>query len=246
MQIASHRTYLLCLTLLFFVEFIFLAFEPYDRKDWLLENVLVAIFLLLLLLTAKKFPLSRISYTLIFIFLAIHEIGSHYTYSEVPYDAWFSSAFGTTFNELVGWERNNFDRIVHFLYGLLLAYPIREVYFRVARADGFWGYFLPLDFAMSTSMLYELIEWGAAEFFGGELGVAYLGTQGDVWDAHKDMLLASIGALIAMLVTLGLNMYLQKDFAREWSRSLTVKHPEPLGEDEIARMLEGQHGSDRV
>lgn len=246
MQIATHRTYLLCLTLLFFVEFIFLAFEPYDRKDWLLENVLVAMFLLVLLLTAKNFPLSRISYTLIFIFLAIHEIGSHYTYSEVPYDAWFSSAFGTTFNELVGWERNNFDRIVHFLYGLLLAYPIREVYFRVARADGFWGYFLPLDFAMSTSMLYELIEWGAAEFFGGELGVAYLGTQGDVWDAHKDMLLASIGALIAMLVTLGMNMYLQKDFAREWSRSLTVKHPEPLGEDEIARMLEGQRGSDRV
>ncbi|NCC05347.1 MAG: DUF2238 domain-containing protein [Proteobacteria bacterium] len=246
MQIATHRTYLLCLTLLFFVEFIFLAFEPYDRKDWLLENVLVAMFLLVLLLTAKKFPLSRISYTLIFIFLAIHEIGSHYTYSEVPYDAWFSSAFGTTFNELVGWERNNFDRIVHFLYGLLLAYPIREVYFRVARADGFWGYFLPLDFAMSTSMLYELIEWGAAEFFGGELGVAYLGTQGDVWDAHKDMLLASIGALLAMLITLGLNMYLQKDFAREWSRSLTVKHPEPLGEDEIARMLGGQRGSDRV
>lgn len=246
MQIATHRTYLLFLTLLFCFEFIFLAFDPYDRKDWLLENVLVAIFLLVLLLTAKKFPLSRISYTLIFIFLAIHEIGSHYTYSEVPYDVWFSSAFGTTFNELVGWERNNFDRIVHFLYGLLLAYPIREVYFRVARADGFWGYFLPLDFAMSTSMLYELIEWGAAEFFGGELGVAYLGTQGDVWDAHKDMLLASIGALLAMLITLGLNMYLQKDFAREWSRSLTVKHPEPLGEDEIARMLEDQRGSDRV
>ncbi|PKN42639.1 MAG: DUF2238 domain-containing protein [Deltaproteobacteria bacterium HGW-Deltaproteobacteria-18] len=245
MQIATHRTYLLFLTLLFLVEFIFLAVDPHDRKDWILENVLVFMFFIFLFLTVKKFPLSRISYTLIFIFLAIHEIGSHYTYSEVPYDAWYSSIFGATFNEIVGWERNNFDRIVHFLYGLLLAYPIREVYFRVAQADGFWGYFLPLDFAMSTSMLYELIEWGAAEFFGGDLGIAYLGTQGDVWDAHKDMLLASIGALIAMLITLGLNMYLQKDFAREWSRSLTVKHPEPLGEDEILRMLEGQRGSDR-
>ena len=246
MQIASHRSYLFFLTFLFGVEFIFLAIDPYHRKDWVLENVLVVIFLLALFLSAKKFPFSRISYTLIFIFLAIHEIGSHYTYSEVPYDAWFQSAFGTTFNELVGWERNNFDRIVHFLYGLLLAYPIREVYFRVAQADGFWGYFLPLDFAMSTSMLYELIEWGAAEFFGGDLGVAYLGTQGDVWDAHKDMLLASIGALIAMLVTLGLNMRLQKDFAREWSRSLEVKHPEPMGEDEIVRMLEGQQGEDQA
>lgn len=237
MHASPHRVYLLFLSLLFFVEFIFLAIDPHDRKDWALENVLVVIFLLVLFSTSRKFPLSRISYTLIFIFLAIHEIGSHYTYSEVPYDVWFSAAFGTTFNELVGWERNNFDRIVHFLYGLLLAYPIREVYFRVAQADGFWGYFLPLDFAMSTSMLYELIEWGAAEFFGGDLGIAYLGTQGDVWDAHKDMLLATVGALIAMLITMGLNMYLQKDFAREWSRSLKVKHSEPLGEDEIARLL---------
>ena len=234
----SHRNYFFVLTFLFSIEFAVLAIDPHNRKDWALENALVLLFFVVLFLSVKKMPFSRISYTLFFIFLAIHEIGSHYTYSEVPYDAWFSTAFGTTFNELVGWERNNFDRIVHFLYGLLLAYPIREVYFRVAQADGFWGYFLPLDFAMSTSMLYELVEWGAAEFFGGELSVAYLGTQGDVWDAHKDMLLASIGALIAMLITLGLNMRLQKDFAREWSRSLEVKHPEPLGEDEIARMLE--------
>ncbi len=87
--------------------------------------------------------------------------------------------------------RNHFDRLVHFGYGLLLAYPIREMFLRIGNVRGFWGYFLPLDLTMSTSMLYELIEWGAAEFFGGELGAAYLGTQGDVWDAHKDMALAS-------------------------------------------------------
>jgi len=242
----SHKNYFYFLTFLFGIEFILLAIDPHHRKDWALENVLVLVFFIFLFLSVKKMPFSRISYTLIFIFLAIHEIGSHYTYSEVPYDRWFEAAFGTTFNELVGWERNNFDRIVHFLYGLLLAYPIREIYFRVAQADGFWGYFLPLDFTMSTSMLYELIEWAAAEFFGGELGVAYLGTQGDIWDAHKDMLLASIGALVAMLVTMGLNMRLQKDFAREWSQSLTVKHPEPLGEDEIARMLADHEGGGRA
>lgn len=233
-----HGRYLFVLTCLFTLEFLALAMDPFDRKDWLLENVLVVVALGALWATARKFPLSRISYTLIFIFLCIHEIGSHYTYAEVPYDQWFSAAFGSTFNALVGWERNNFDRIVHFLYGLLLAYPLREIYFRVADAEGFWGYFLPLDFTMSTSMLYELIEWAAAEFFGGELGAAYLGTQGDVWDAHKDMLLASVGALVALLVTLGLNMRLQKDFAREWSRSLEIKHPAPLGEDEIARLLD--------
>ena len=238
-----HQSYFLFLTGLFSVEFAFLAIDPYDRKDWALENFLVLLFLGFLFWSVKRFPFSRISYTLIFIFLAIHEIGSHYTYAEVPYDAWFSAAFGTTFNELVGWERNNFDRVVHFSYGLLLAYPIREIYFRLANAEGFWGYFLPLDFTMSTSMLYELIEWAAAEAFGGELGVAYLGTQGDIWDAHKDMLLASLGALIAMMITMGLNVWLQKDFAREWSRSLDIKHPQPMGEDEIARLLGEQGGN---
>ncbi len=239
-----HGRYLTVLTCIFSLEFLALAMDPFDRKDWLLENALVVAAMGMLWGTARKFPLSRISYTLIFVFLCIHEIGSHYTYAEVPYDQWFSAAFGPTFNSLVGWERNNFDRIVHFLYGLLLAYPLREIYFRVADAEGFWGYFLPLDFTMSTSMLYELIEWAAAEFFGGELGMAYLGTQGDVWDAHKDMLLASVGALAAMLLTLGLNMWLQKDFAREWSRSLEVKHPEPLGEDEIARLLDDKNRAD--
>lgn len=233
----AHGHYLLLLLIPFLVECLVLAFDVYDRKDWILENVLVLAALLLIVGTYRKFPLSRISYTLIFLFLAIHEIGSHYTYAEVPYDQWFMALTGTSFNELVGWERNNFDRVVHFSYGLLLAYPMREIYFRIANAEGFWGYFLPLDFTMSTSMLYELIEWAAAEVFGGELGQAYLGTQGDIWDAHKDMALASLGALIAMLVVLAINRCIQRDFAREWGQSLRIKHRLPLGEDEIARLL---------
>jgi putative membrane protein len=155
----------------------------------------------------------------------------------VPYDAWFRSLTGVSFNGLVGWERNNFDRVVHFSYGLLLAYPIREMFLRVADVRGFWGYFLPLDLTMSTSMLFELIEWGAAEAFGGDLGQAYLGTQGDVWDAHKDMALASLGALIAMLVTFALNRRYQRDFNREWAESLRVKGKRPLGEDALARFV---------
>jgi putative membrane protein len=88
---------------------------------------------------------------------------------------------------------------------------------------------------MSTSMLYELLEWGAAAVFGGGAGQAYLGTQGDEWDAHKDMALASLGALTAMSVTALINWRLQRDFAREWVESLRVKHKTPLGEEEIAR-----------
>jgi len=233
-----HRKYLIILSILFLIEFIFLAIEPYDRADWALENVLVIFAAIAIVATYKHLPLSRVSYSMIFVFLLIHEIGSHYTYAKVPYDQWFQSWLGVTFNEIVGWERNNFDRVVHFLYGLLLAYPVREIYFRIANAKGFWCYFLPLNLTMSTSLLFELFEWAAAEVFGGELGVAYLGTQGDIWDAHKDMALAGAGALITMLITLLLNYSLQKDFAREWSQSLEVKHKQPMGEDELARMME--------
>ena len=149
--------------------------------------------------------------------------------------SWFDAAvFCNALNELCGFERNHFDRLVHFSYGLLLAYPIREVFLRIADAKGFWGYFLPLDVVMSTSMLYELIEWAAAVGFGGELGQAYLGTQGDVWDAHKDMALASCGALLAMTATAAINWRLHRDFAREFAHSLRVKNARPLGEEAIA------------
>jgi putative membrane protein len=235
-----HRKYLLVLSLVFALLWALLAISPWDRETWLVENALAVAAAALIIGYHRKLLLSRVSYTLIFIFMCLHQVGAHYSYAEVPYDAWFESLTGRTFNELVGWERNNFDRVIHFLYGLLLAYPIREVFLRVADVRGFWGYFLPLDLTMSTSMIFELFEWVAAALFGGELGQAYLGTQGDVWDAHKDMALASLGALIAMLVTYAINRSLQRDFASEWAESLRVKTPHPLGEDAIARMLENR------
>jgi putative membrane protein len=188
------------------------------------------------------FPLSKVSYTTLFVFLCLHTIGAHYTYAEVPYDEAWRNLTGHSLNAALGWERNNFDRVVHFSYGLLLAYPIREVFLRIASVRGFWGYFLPLDLTLSTSALYELIEWGAALVVGGDLGQAYLGTQGDEWDAHKDMALAALGALISMCITAGINIYLQRDFAREWAESLRVHGRKPLGEVAIKEMLD-QKGS---
>ena len=219
------------------IEFVALAIAPVSRSTWLMENLLVFGFVGLLAATYRAFRLSRVSYTLIFLFLCLHAVGAHYTYAQVPYNEWTQALFGRSLNEAMGWERNHFDRLVHFCYGLLLAYPIREVFLRVANVRGFWGYFLPLDVAMSTSMAYELIEWGAALLLGGELGMAYLGTQGDIWDAHKDMALASLGAMIAMGVVVTVNLSLQRDFAREWAESLKVKQTEPLGESAIARMF---------
>jgi putative membrane protein len=220
------------------LEFVVLAIDPVDRSTWLLENILAVGLVAVLALTYRRLRFSRISYTLIFVFLAIHEVGSHYTYSLVPYDAAWQRLTGWSLDEALGFERNQFDRAVHFFYGLLFAYPIRDIFLRVADVRGFWGYFLPLDLTMSTSMVYELIEWGAAATFGGELGQSYLGTQGDIWDAHKDMALASLGALCAMGVTLALNHRLGRDVAAEFVESLRVKHPDPLGEETLARELE--------
>ena len=237
----SHGRYVLLLASLLALLSIALGIAPHDRSDWALENVMVAVLSVGLAATYRRFPLSRISYTLIFVFLCLHVVGAHYTYSFVPYDAWWKQLTGRSLNELLGWERNNFDRVVHFCYGLLLAYPVREVFLRIASVKGFWGYFLPLDLTMSTSVLYELIEWGAAELFGGDLGAAFLGTQGDIWDAQKDMALAAFGALLAMLGTAALNVRLQRDFAREWSESLRVKDRRPYGEEEIRRLLADGH-----
>lgn len=234
----SHNRYLLVLTVIFTIEWSLLAISPHDRAAWALENVIVAAFVILLASTYNKFPLSRISYTLIFLFLLLHAVGAHYTYAEVPYDEWINNLLGYSLDQNMGFERNHFDRFVHFSYGLLFAYPIREVFIRIADVRGFWGYFLPLDLTMSTSMMYELLEWGAAKVFGEGLGMAYLGTQGDIWDAHMDMALASLGALISMMVTALLNIKLQRDFAKEWNESLRIKGQLPLGEDEIKRFLD--------
>ena len=234
----SHNRYVLVLAVLFAIEWVLLAIAPHDRADWALENVIVIALVVLLAATYRKFPLSRVSYTLIFLFLMLHEVGAHYTYSRVPYDEWMIGLFGFSLDQALGFERNHFDRCVHFCYGLLFAYPIREVFIRIADVKGFWGYFLPLDVTMSTSMIYELVEWGAARLLGGDLGMAYLGTQGDVWDAHMDMALASLGALIAMSVTALININLQRDFAKEWNESLRIKGRFPLGEDQIRRFLE--------
>jgi putative membrane protein len=235
---ARHRHYAATLLVLFIAVFVALGWAPWYRDDWLLENVLVLILVPGFVLTYRRLPLSKISYTAIFLFLCLHEVGAHYTYSEVPYDEWTRALFGRDLNGLLGLQRNHFDRAVHFLWGLLMVYPMREIFLRVANAKGFWAYLFPMLVVMSTSLLFELIEWGAAMIFGGDLGMAYLGTQGDIWDSHKDSLCATVGALIASCMIAIVHAALDRDFTREWVESLRVKHPAPMGEVEIERLLE--------
>jgi len=183
--------YALLLLISFVVIWIILAFNVLYRSDWFLENYLTVPFVIILAISYRWFKLSKTSYGLIFAYMVLHIIGSHYTYSEVPFGFWMQSFF-----EL---SRNHYDRIVHFAFGLLLAYPLKEAFIGITRVNKFLAYYLPVEFVLAFSCIYEIIEWGVAIVFGGDLGVAYLGSQGDIWDSQKDMALAGLGSLIAMM-----------------------------------------------
>ncbi len=236
LRAVPHGRYVAILAVFFGLVALRSLIGAHELATWLLENLPVALGMLFLAVTYRRMPLSRVSYSLIVLFWSMHEIGAHWTYSKVPYDDWWRSLFGVTLNSQLGFTRNNFDRLVHFSYGLLLAYPLREVFLRVASVRGFWGYFLPLDFAMSTSAFYEMLEWATAAVVGSDASNDYLGSQGDVWDAQKDMALASLGALLAMTVIALITWYYKRDFAREFGESLRVKRATPLGEEAIAKI----------
>jgi putative membrane protein len=190
----------LVLLILFTIVWLGLAIEPVSREDWLLENLLVFIAVPTLVMTRHRLRLSDASYVGLFVFLVLHSIGAHYTYSLVPYDRWWEALTGNTLNELFGWERNHYDRLVHFLYGVLLLPPSRELLARYAPARGAWSSIIPVLFVMSHSVIFELVEWCAALIVAPDLGNAYLGTQGDPWDAQQDMALAALGSVISMLL----------------------------------------------
>lgn len=194
----AHRS-LLALWLVFVALWAALAIAPHDREAWALENVLVLLFGVVAWGLRHRLQLSRRAHVLLFVFMCLHAVGTHYTYSEVPYDGAFEALTGRRLNPLLGFERNHYDRLVHFAGGLLLTRPIREVLRTFSRLSDLGARIAALSAVMSASMLYELIEWGAAALFGGGLGAAFLGTQGDVWDAHKDMALASLGSLLAIV-----------------------------------------------
>ncbi len=231
-----HDRYVAILAALFGLVALRSLIGAHELPTWLLENVPVALGLLFLAVTYRRMPLSRVSYSLIVLFWSLHEIGAHWTYAKVPYDDWWRSVFGVTLNSQLGFSRNNFDRLVHFSYGFLVAYPLREVFLRVASVRGFWGYFLPFDVAVSTSAFYELMEWATASVVGSDSSNDFLGSQGDVWDAQKDMALASLGALLAMTGIALITWHYKRDFAREFGESFRIKRAAPLGEEAIAKI----------
>jgi putative membrane protein len=163
-----------------------------DINNWMLENTLTVLFLIFLVFTFRRFQFSDLTYLLICIYLCLHVYGSKYTYAENPFGYWLQ--------DQLSWQRNHYDRIVHFSFGFLLAYPMREFFLKWLKYPKLVSWILPIEITLSISAFYELIEWAVADVFFKSQGDAYLGTQGDIWDAQKDIFLAFIGAIIATTI----------------------------------------------
>lgn len=176
-----------------FTVWIWSAINPFEFETWLIEQVATLIGIAILVLVAVNGHLDRTSYLALLVLFCIHTIGTHYTYSLTPYENLSVQLFGSSPNEWFGWERNHYDRFVHFSYGLLTARPIEQVLRQRLLLLPKAAKFFSLNMVLSTSALYELAEWSAAVTIGGNVGAAYLGTQGDIWDAQADIALAGAG-----------------------------------------------------
>jgi len=168
------------------------GYRPERVFDWWLENAAALTFIAVLGITYRRLPLSELSYLLIFVYLSMHEWGAEYKYSDVPLGEWMKPWLHTT--------RNHYDRIMHFSYGLLLAYPMQEWFMRVVGVTSRWRYLLPVESTLAFSACYEMLEALAASLLTPQRGEEFVGMQGDMWDSQKDMLMAGLGAITAMLV----------------------------------------------
>lgn len=171
------------------IVFFWLGIAPYDRQTWFAENIPIVLIVVATAWYSAKGRLSNTAYLMMSVLIFLHTIGGHYTFERVPFD-WVSEFFA--------FERNHFDRIAHFSVGFW-AYPIAELLLR-RRTVRSWTVLLlfPVFTIFTVAAGYEIIEWLYAEFAGGEAGAAFLGSQGDIWDAQKDMLADGLGSIVAV------------------------------------------------
>jgi len=183
-----------------------MAVAPADRQFWAVASVLPILLVIVLVLTHRALPLSNFSYALITLYLTLHTIGVHYTYARVPAGMWLG--------QLLEMNRNHFDRIVHFSFGFLLTYPLEEMFRLLARVRGWLLYYLPVMTVLGLSGLWEIMESWVARAARPNLGLAVLGSQGDIWDAQKDMTAAFYGSIVCVAILL-----LLRNFPRSISDS---------------------------
>jgi putative membrane protein len=187
--------HILCVA--FVVAVLLATIHPDTYFDLALENGLVsAVLLPALIYSYRRFAFSDLSYLLIFSFLCLHEYGAHYKYSDVPLGEWLKPILHT--------KRNHYDRIAHFSFGFLLAYPMREIAMRALNVKGRWLYYLPVECTLALSAIYEILEALAANVLTPERGEEFVGMQGDMWDSQEDMFMAGLGSLVAVLLIAGI------------------------------------------
>ncbi len=183
--------------LVLFTAIAIASINPLEMAPYLLHQIGTVFMLVVLLVCLYKLGLSFASVCLYIGFLLIHIVGAHYLYSYVPYAEWTQSIFGFNLDQAMGWTRNMYDRLVHLAYGLFLYpffYRIFQIWLPQLKASTL--FLLVVQFVMATSLFYEWIEWLIAIGLSPEEAENYNGQQGDIWDAHKDMLLATLGAMI--------------------------------------------------
>lgn len=180
---------------------LFASIAPLEYPSYMLHQIGTILMLILLFTVMRKIGLTLVSFNAYLGFLVIHVLGAHYLYSYVPYNEWSIQLLHFDLNKAMGWTRNMYDRLVHFAYGLLL-YPfflrLFQVWFPTLSSKAL--FFLTVQFVMATSLVYEWIEWLLSIGLSPEEAENYNGQQGDMWDAHKDMLIATIGAIITGLI----------------------------------------------
>ncbi len=192
MLATSHRIPFI-LAIIISIVAIWSGFSPMDRAVWYAETMPIFMVFVLLAVTYPKFQFSGLAYILMSFWMILHFIGAKYTFANVPFD------WANHYLELfLGEGRNHFDRVAHYIIGFY-SFPIAEFVLRKRKATLGVALFLGLFFIMSLAATYEIIEWQYAVIEGGNAGVEFLGSQGDIWDAQKDMLADTLGAITALI-----------------------------------------------
>jgi len=187
--------------------FLISAYRPERVFDWGLENVTALAFVGLLIYSYRFLPLSDLSYALILVYLSLHEWGAHYKYSDVPLGEWMKPWLHT--------QRNHYDRVIHFSFGLMLSYPLQEFFVRTVRVTSAWRYYLPVECTLCFSAIYEMLEAAVASVLSPQRGEEFVGMQGDMWDSQKDMFDAGLGAIAAMLILWAIRRHFARAAAKQ-------------------------------
>lgn len=212
----------LFLLLILLAVWVWSGWRPANSENWFLEAHLVLFFVPLLSLFFWYVHLSKTSLVFITLFFILHAIGAHYNYGSVP--------FGETVGHAFGSSGNVYDRIVHFAFGFLFVYPIREIILRTSATKGFWSYFFPFMIILACSSVYEVMEWLSFANLPPEQGYLFIGGN-DPFDAQKDMALAGLGSII-LLLGLGFILFFRdrKKFLENFKASMKRKKSESMQE----------------